>query len=173
MTDRKIDVAAWLPPGEYARADPVRRAAWLARVAADLRDAKVRQVESGVGADGRPMPRVKPTSRPDGSRDRPLIPHDDASRTIRLLKVTANNRAGVVTFHWNRWTTILGYHAEGEGDPLPRRDVFGTPGRFLRRAKARALADWRRQFPFLGMTLRLERALVARGPGRGDGPVFS
>lgn len=146
MTSRRLDASAWVDAREWARALPWQRERWLAFVAAELRAAKVRQISSGVGADGRPLRRVKPTSRPDGTRDRPLIPHDDESRAIRLLKVTANARTGEVVIHWHGWTRVMGYHAEGAGN-LPVRDVLGTPGRFLRPVRTRALAEWRRIVP--------------------------
>lgn len=146
MSSRRIEVATWVPAAEWARTDPWRRRQWLDYVAGLIRDAKVKQIQSGVGADGRPLRRVLPTSRPDHTRDRPLIPHDDASRAIRLLSTHVSEKNGTVTLAWNYFTDIILYHSAGAGH-LPVRDVVGTPGRFLRPVRAKALARWKQLVP--------------------------
>jgi hypothetical protein len=106
-------------------------------------DAKRRQIESNVGADGRELLRVRPTSRPDGSRDDPLHPHGERSRTLRLIRGTPVVRLGVITLDWHRFTTVVGYHAVGAGS-LPTRDIIGTPDRFFRGPKGQARREWER-----------------------------
>ncbi len=166
---RRVDVAEWIGRREFERADPFTRRAYVDFCAGRLKEAKRRQIIQGIGADGRPMPRVQPDSRPDGTRDRPLIPHDDASRTLRLLKLTPNANTGFVTFHWLGWTTILGYHAAGAGH-LPVRDVYGTPGRFLRQPKAEARSWWAEHVPSRSFSAP-PAAMVAR-PRAGGPPRF-
>jgi hypothetical protein len=166
VSSRTIDVSAWVPAAEWSRTDPLRKRLWLTRIAARLRAAKVDQITRGIGADGRRLVRVQPGSRPDGTRDHPLIPHDEMSRTLRLLRVTHNVAKGSVTIHWGYWTTIVAYHADGAGY-LPVRDVVGTPGRFLRPVRAWALADWRSMVPMIlgpagGTPARRPAAAVAR-----------
>lgn len=175
MSDRRLKVADWLPPGDYAAAPESIRRRWLAGVAELYRAAKRRQIETHVGADGRPLPRVLPTSRPDGTTDRPLTPHDEASRTLRLLRVTENVRTGELVVHWGHWTRVVGYHAEGirRGRGRVIRDVQGTPGRLLRPVKAEALRLWARLYPIgpLLAAARQSETPARDRPSSGRSPV--
>jgi hypothetical protein len=90
---------------------------------------KRKELARAVGANGRRMrPRKHP--RPDGANGPVMTPHDEASRTGRLLAFRA--WAGGITLFWHAglsrgqrkaWGTILGYHAAGKVRGAPRRDV--------------------------------------------------
>lgn len=152
---RVIDVREWVAD-EWESALPYVREAYVRFCARELEQAKRRQVGECIGADGRPLLRVLPGSRRDGSTDWPLVPHHEQSRALRLLRAIPNANRGYVTFNWHHWTRILGFHAAGIPSRLgPRvRDIFGTPGRFVRPVKVRALAYWR--------SLKPERPFVVR-----------
>jgi hypothetical protein len=149
VNPRVVGVREWVGEDEWRSATPYVREAYVRFCAAELLKAKQRQVGECIGADGRPLLRVLPGSRPDGSRDFPLIPHHERSRAMRLLRAIPNENQGYITFNWHHWTRILGYHREGIPSRLgPRvRDLFGTPGRFLRPVKARCIAYWRHLRP--------------------------
>ncbi len=86
------------------------------------------ELSRGIGANGRKMkPRKRP--RPDGANGPVLTPHDEKSRTSRLMASRATSSG--VTLYWHAgirkgqktaWGTILGFHAAGDGH-LPVRDV--------------------------------------------------
>lgn len=146
---RVVDVRAWVGETEWSPATPYTREAYVRYCAAELEKAKRKQVGECIGANGRPLLLVLPGSRPDGSRDFPLIPHHEQSRSLRLLRAIPNVRQGYVTFNWHHWTRILGYHAAGIPSRFgPRvRDIYGTPGRYLRPVKGRCLAYWQHLRP--------------------------
>jgi hypothetical protein len=141
--ERRVDVAEWIGRDRYLSADRRTQEAYLRFCLPLVLDAKRRQIESNVGADGRELLRVRPTSRPDGSRDDPLHPHGERSRTLRLIRGTPVVRLGVITLDWHRFTTVVGYHAVGAGS-LPTRDIIGTPDRFFRGPKGQARREWER-----------------------------
>jgi hypothetical protein len=141
--ERRVDVGSWVGRSAYEAADRRTQEAYLRFCLPLVLDAKRRQIESNVGADGRELPRVRPTSRPDGSRDDPLHPHGNASRILRLIRGTIVPRLGVVTLDWHYWTPVVTYHAVGAGH-LPTRDIIGTPGRFWNGPKGQARREWER-----------------------------
>lgn len=167
MNPRVINVREWVGETEWQSATPYVREAYVRFCSAELLKAKQRQVGETVGADGRQLLRVLPGSRPDGSRDFPLIPHHELSRSLRLLRAIPNVNQGYVTFNWHHWTRVLGYHAAGIPSRLgPRiRDLFGTPGRYVRPVKAKALAYWRQLMP--GSSVTVQPSIAAR-PRRPD-----
>lgn len=163
IDDRRIDVKEWVGDDEWNSATPWIKERYVQYCADRLLDAKRKQIQSAVGADGRQLLRVFPWSRPDHTTDDPLFPHGDMSRSLRLLRTIADAKRGVVTFNWHYWTRILGFHADGIPSRFgPRvRDIFGTPGRFLRPVKYECVKEWRRLKP-----VRTYRAEPERRPNR-------
>jgi hypothetical protein len=107
--------------------------------------AKRAELARAIGANGRRMkPRKYP--RPDGANGPVMTPHDEDSRTRRLLAARA--WGGGLTLFWHAgsrrkdqkrpWGTILGFHAAGAGR-LPKRDV-----RLSKRGINQVRADMRR-----------------------------
>jgi hypothetical protein len=139
------------PPG-FDQAAPAEQRAFRVRTGELavhlLRD----QLRRGIGRDGQQLKPVKPSSRPDGARGKPLVPHNAASRTSKWLRYSI--RKDGVTLWWSHgWATILGYHRRGEGH-LPVRDV-GPSDATLRRLKS-GMAEWWR---------RRHRVPILAGPG--------
>jgi hypothetical protein len=87
------------------------------------------ELARSIGSNGRRMrPRKYP--RKDGANGPVLTPHDDQSRTARLMAFRASSTG--LTLFWHGgvskgqrkpWGTILGYHAEGKVRGAPKRDV--------------------------------------------------
>jgi hypothetical protein len=136
-------------PGGVAWEDATeaeRRAYWyrLSEIAYFI---KRQEISRGIGADGRKLAKVKPSSRPDGSDGPPLDPHYGESRTARLLAYSST--ASGATLFWRAsgrksWALILSYHARIEGEEVrgaPLRDTLGISPRGRARVVAQA-RDW-------------------------------
>jgi hypothetical protein len=141
----KLQVASWIPPREWAAAPDRVRDRWLDGVCDLAASAKRRQVRLGIGSDGRPLPAVKPSSRPDGATGKPLDPHFGGSRSVKWLRAVPGRKAGTVTLYWSHgFGRILGYHARGEVIGAYIRDIIAFPPSIERTLKADARALWRR-----------------------------
>jgi hypothetical protein len=117
------------------------------KAAGDLAVAEKRkELARAIGANGRRM-KARKYPRKDGADGPVMTPHDEESRTSRLLAFRAWD--GGLTLYWHGgvsrgqrkpWGTILGYHADGKVRGAPRRDV-----RLSKRgigAVRKAMADW-------------------------------
>lgn len=120
--------------------ESLRRAYWR-HVADFAMDTKRREIRAGIGKDGRKLKPVKKTSRPDGAKGPPLIPHYATSRTQRNL--AKSSTASSATLFWRGgWARILGYHAYKHGArALPVRNTIGISPKGLR-AIAQDGRDW-------------------------------
>lgn len=152
----------WEPPG-YATATLEDRA-WhwqnLGRIALRVKQG---EVKAGFGADGKKLKKVKPSSRKDGAKGPPLVPHVEDSRTYRLLAVHVGD--GFVTLYWKghgrkSWSTILGYHAYKKGPrSLPVRNTIGISPKGRRAIRAESFRDWKAR-----MDARAKAAAPKPGP---------
>lgn len=87
------------------------------------------ELARAIGANGRRM-KARKHPRPDGADGPVMTPHDEASRTARLMASHADPRG--MTLFWRSghggaqrlpWGTILGFHAGGFVEGAPKRDV--------------------------------------------------
>jgi hypothetical protein len=130
-------------------ATPSQRQRYYTRLGELIRSQMDEQLRLGRDRFGK---RLRPRKRPvlsDGAAGPPLTPHNAASRTRRLLALSAT--ATGVRLYWRAagrlsWRTVLGYHAEGAGR-LPVRDVLGISAPRLARAVASARLWWSNQNP--------------------------
>lgn len=133
--------------------------------------AKRAELSRGIGANGRVMrPRKHP--RPDGANGPVMTPHDEMSRTRRLLAARATAKG--LTLFWHAgarrkdqrrpWGVILGFHAAGAGR-LPRRDVR------LSRRGITAVRDGMRRWWLARVAAATRRRNAAeRAAAAGSGP---
>ncbi len=129
---------------------------------------KREELARGIGSNGR---RMKPRERPrrDGANGPVLTPHDDQSRTARLLTFRAT--AAGLTLFWHAgirkgqrkpWGVILGFHAAGLVRGAPVRDVrLSTRGLFQVRDQMRTW--WTRRVAQADRRAE-DRALAATKP---------
>jgi hypothetical protein len=101
-------------------ASTARRAAYFAELARIAFELLYDRISRGVGVDGRKLVAVKPNSRPDGAKGPPLTPHEQASRTRRLL-AHAGGRDAATVYWRNGWGRYLAFHARGAGHLPVRR----------------------------------------------------
>jgi hypothetical protein len=128
----RFNLADYLPATAIAAARPDQVRAAITQLGQFAYYAKQDEIRRGIGVDGKPFKPVKPASRPDGAKGKPLDPHYADSRTMRLLAVHEDGKG--VTLFWRghgrkSWTTILGYHADGLVRGAPVRDTIGLSPR--------------------------------------------
>jgi hypothetical protein len=140
------------PPGGYGRTGPARRSAYWSVFGKALLREKRAEILLGVGGRkngsvGTLRQRKHP--RADGADGAVLAPHEQSSRTWRLLAYSATPRG--VTLFWRghgrkSWSTVLGYHADGLGrfGRVPVRDHFVVSPAGVERAYKEASAWWTR-----------------------------
>jgi hypothetical protein len=131
----------------WDRATEAERRAYWRRLAEIAYFVKRQEIARGIGADGKKLPPVKPSSRPDGAKGQPLDPHYGESRTARLLAFSAT--ATGATLYWRAsgrksWAVILGYHARigGEVRGAPLRDTLGISPRGRKQVAVQARQWW-------------------------------
>jgi hypothetical protein len=131
----------------WNRASEAERRAYWKRLAEIAYFIKRQEIARGVGADGKKLPPVQPSSRPDGAKGQPLDPHYGESRTARLLAYSST--AMGATLYWRAsgrksWAVILGYHARvgGEVRGAPLRDTLGISPRGRKQVAAQARQWW-------------------------------
>lgn len=133
------DDPRWVISGE-----DTRRRYW-AHIADYALDVKRREVRRAIGKTGRKFQPVLKSSRPDGAKGPPLIPHYGESRTQRLL--AKSSTASSATIYWRAeggksWARIMGFHTYKHGPrSLPVRPVIGISPGGLRAIRADA-RDW-------------------------------
>jgi hypothetical protein len=142
----RVQLADYVPASDLVDASPAMLRAAVASLAGFALAAKRDDIRKGIGADGKPLPPVKPESRPDGADGKPLDPHYAESRTYKLLD--ARQDAKGVTLYWRAsgrksWTTILGYHADGLVRGAPVRDVIGLSPAARRKLRSDMSTWWR------------------------------
>ena len=128
------------------------------------------ELARAIGSDGRRM-EARKRPRPDGANGPVLTPHDERSRTARLMAARA--WAGGVTLFWHSgigkgqrtpWGTILGYHADGKVKGAPVRDVR-LSGRGIGRVRAEVARWWTARLREQGRKARAREAAPPK-PGR-------
>jgi hypothetical protein len=161
--------AEYEPTGPaWDRATEAERRAYWRRLAEIAYFVKRQEIARGIGADGKKLPPVQPSSRPDGAKGPPLDPHYGESRTARLLAYSST--ASGATLFWRAsgrksWALILSYHARMEGEEVrgaPLRDTLGISPRGRARVAAQA-RDWWRLMHGLPPA-RMPRAPLPRPP---------
>jgi hypothetical protein len=148
-------------------ASAARRTAYFAELARVAFELLYDRISRGVDVSGRKLARVKP--RPDGAKGAPLSPHEQASRSRRLLAFSAGQNAA--TLYWRGgWGAILGYHARGAGH-LPIRNIVGLMASELAAAVRRAREWWKSSgFRFGPPSPALPKAALPFGVGA-DAPL--
>lgn len=133
------------------------------------RHRKLRELDAGVGVNGRRLASVKPESRRDGGSGPPLSPHNAASRFQRYLRVhVAVDRC---VLYWGYgWRKVVRGHRIGWG-ALPIRDVVGLTKRDFAAAVAEARSEWAQRNGMGGVAVRAAGRpatppMVARGARR-------
>lgn len=122
------------------------RQAYYARLGRLLHAELDRQLELGIGADGRRMAR-RLKRRRDGATGAVLSPHRSDSRSRRLLKYWPTDKG--VRFNWLAgWREIVDYHGNGLVIGAPIRDIRGVTQAGQKRAVAKAREEWRMAHPF-------------------------
>lgn len=151
----RLDATSFLPEGEWAAATDARRRRYLDRAGDFAVRLKLRQVRLGIGADGRRLRKVRPSSRPDNATGKPLDPHYGQSRAVRWLRDSAGAKAGTVTLWWSHgWGEVLGYHARGEVKGAPTRDVIGWPVTYRREFERLCMRFWKTMARYRGRPRR-------------------
>jgi hypothetical protein len=131
----------------WDRATEAERRAYWRRLAEIAYFIKRQEIARGIGADGKKLTPVQPSSRPDGAKGQPLDPHYGESRTARLLAYSST--ATGATLYWRAagrksWAVILGYHAHvgGEVRGAPLRDTIGISPRGRKQVATQARQWW-------------------------------
>lgn len=113
----------------WQAATPAERLVYFKQAGKVASAIKRAELAKGIGANGRRM-KARKHPRPDGADGPVMTPHDEESRTARLLDAHADVRG--MTLYWRSghskvqklpWGTILGFHARGEVKGAPVRDV--------------------------------------------------
>lgn len=148
MAARNIPIRGLEPPNFHLYPASERKAYWQ-RVGEIAMQVKRREVLRGIGADGRPLIKVRPSSRPDGAKGPALVPHYAASRTLRLLAIRATEKG--VTLFWHSghgkrqklpWATILGFHADGLVIGAYVRNTIGISPAGMKKIEREAKQWW-------------------------------
>lgn len=149
MAARNIQIRGMEPPNFNLYPATERKAYWT-RVGELAIQVKRREVLRGIGADGRPLIKVRPSSRPDHAKGPALVPHYAQSRTLRLLAMRVSENG--VTLFWHSghgrkqklpWATILGFHADGVVIGAYVRNTIGISPAGMRKIEREAKQWWR------------------------------